>query len=90
MDRSEIVDSYVGFWFVSATGILRRSLVSGCTYGVVSEFAATNVRLSQSAITSNGWGAYILTSGTITSFGNNEIAGNGTDVTGSLTTAMLQ
>jgi hypothetical protein len=48
------------------------------------------VRLSQSAITSNGWGAYILTSGTITSFGNNEIAGNGTDVTGSLTTAMLQ
>jgi hypothetical protein len=90
MDRSEIVGSYVGFWFVGGSGVLRRSLVTGCTYGITSQGVGTNVRLAQNAIIGNVTGVTMGTSGIVTSFGNNEIAGNSFDVTGSMTTAVLQ
>jgi hypothetical protein len=91
VDRSAIVNSSWGLWAVGGgSAVLRRSLVSGCSYGVVARDAFTNVRLSQNAITNNSTGVKVDVGGTVTSFGNNEIAGNSFDVTGSMTTAVLQ
>jgi hypothetical protein len=90
MDRSEIVGSYIGFWFQGGSGMLRRSLVTGCEYGIYSQNVATNVRLSQNAITGNITGVTMGFSGIVTSFGNNEIAGNTANVLGGLTPATLQ
>jgi hypothetical protein len=89
LDRSEIVNSYVGFWIAGGSGTLRRSLILGCSVGVTAD-AGTTVRLSQNAITSTIVGVSVSMGGTVTSFGNNEIAGNTSDVSGSLTPAALQ
>jgi hypothetical protein len=92
VDRSECFGSYVCLWFrnwvSAATGSVRRTLVSGSSFGIASELTA-QVQISQVAVTANTVG--LTPSGIIASFGNNEIRNNGTNVVGgTLTPVTLQ
>jgi hypothetical protein len=63
--------------------------VSGNNYGLRT-FDSGVLRASGTTVSSNTFGLHNNISGTLESFGNNVVRGNGTDTTGAITSVALQ
>lgn len=81
--RSSIDDNASGVAAVgtsqSALINLFRSEVTDNLNGVLSQGSLADVRIGSNSVSGNTAGLVILSSGKITSFGNNQVVGNGTD-----------
>jgi hypothetical protein len=70
-----------GLWADNSTVDVHSTLISGNLNGIQSQNSAI-VRISDTTVAANGMGLSITTGGVVDSFGNNQIAGNGSGNSG--------
>jgi Right handed beta helix region len=67
------------------TAILLRNVVASNNNTGIASTSSSIIRVSQSVVTGNVAGVYVTGTGTIDTYGDNDINGNTTDITGTLT-----
>ena len=86
LDQIEVANSFDGILAENSGGVVHvmvrnSSIINNFDAGLHSESGGTTVRVTRSTITGNGAGWAVFSGGVISSYGDNNIDGNGTDNT---------